>query len=201
MKDRLISIISGSIAGYCIPFAIFSIAFEHIFLYIWIPIFSYIGVFIGAVLGALNILQLRKIGRSILLCTISVSLAISFSSLRGFFLKDKRESFAIQIANQIPDIVVDDLRYEEGNGIDIPPNVKMRISSNSAFEQVVDSYHKSLTSKEWRSTASGWFTGHTWEKDNLVIYIGNNTKDTGNSDYWLDIDFYGNWITHFTHSM
>jgi len=192
MSSSLTRILSGSLIGLCLSLLIWVIIFEHITFYIILPIFPIIGLLLGALIGYIKIIPEFKLLKLILLLTILITSSFVFDYVRETAMSSIRINFAQSISSQYPQAKITHEYYNDGNGMEIPPSVQLTIESNDNYQDIINFYDKWFLENDWKSR-------HPWKKDNFQIFLRKYEDGiTRNKTIFkVEIDFLGNWLTHF----
>lgn len=192
MRNRLLSILFGTLMGLSLSLLIWVLFAEHLTLFILVPILPLIGVMIGLILGWLRKIPAPKAWISLLIFTIIIGISIGYTELRWILLRARREQITSMLSMQYPDSRVIAQRYRSGNGMEEPPNVTVLIESNGAYEEITRFYDAYLKQHNWQRH------GGAWRKHNYEIFLHNKSINSLKTSFELRVDFLGSWMTHFS---
>jgi len=196
MRHRLLSTFFGILMGICIPLFLWVLLVEHLALFILLPILPIIGIIIGFSLGALGRIPPLKIWISLLIFTIFVGASAGYAEIRGMLLRSHREKISLSILRQYPNIKIIETKYGEGNGMEIPPNVTVKIESNDSFEEIAKYIDNVLAKNGWGREFAKWASQLAWHKDRNEAFLTNKYGLSPTIEF--RIDFWGYWMTNFS---
>lgn len=133
-----------------------------------------------------------------LIFTAIISISIGYSKLRAQILQVRRESVAISIVQLFPNSEIVKVSYEAGNGLEVPPNVKVYVSNEAALDEISGFYNDFFNKNGWKRWHEAGVVGGKWEKDNVFVYMTTNRNEKKTEDYLIALDFYGLWLSQLS---
>ena len=188
-------ILFGILMGICIPIFLWVLLMEHITLFVLFPIFPIAGVIIGFLLGKFNRIPSLKIWVSLLIFTIFIGASAGYTELRNIIIQSRREKTTLSILRKDLNIRIIETKYAKGNGMEIPPNVTVKIESNDSFKEIAKYFDNELEKNGWRREYAKWESQLAWRKNRDEAFLTNKYRLAPTIEF--RIDFWGYWMMSF----
>jgi hypothetical protein len=197
MKKAIYNVFSGMILGFGASILIHFTLFEHATFFILLPILPIIGSITGVILVSNKVIPLFKLWQVLFIFTIFFSLAILVSIVKSNILESQRWKIANSIVLSQPGNTVLEYKYQTGNGMEVPPNVLLRISSDTPIDKISENYDQIFKKDGWETRNQN----SQWKKGNVIVYIRDHYRDNDlkyeAEDFQIMVDFNGLWYSHF----